>query len=792
MQEIHLIHHSHTDLGFTDLPSTALALHVEFVRQAVQCADATADYPDDARFRWTCESALMTDRYLRQATAAEKARFAEAVRRGQIEVAAMPDNIVGLIDGPQWQAIVRRCAPLWKTYGARVAMQNDINGFPWGLLPGLRAQGIDAVWMGCNGDTSVPLCAAPDVWWWEGPEGKRTLVWYGTHYCFGFELFHATEWRRGPVPSAADVWYNPPSPGETWDTSKENLDAAERILRGKLAAMGHYKFPVVAFQVTNMWRMDNDPPSRQIADFVKAWNAGGRKPRLVMSTPSRFLARLRETAGERITVVRRGDWQDWWSDGMTSTPELLAANQRAKRILADLPAAARLLGAENVLEKLPAYDDAWEDAIHFDEHTWGAYNSISQPYHPYTAGGAAEKALFAYRAAERAGLARKAVLQSGRDYCDFSRTRCFRVLNPGPTPRSGWVEIPATVIRFPCNAVRELAGGKIYPLEDIREPIWSQPDLRSAPFDIPNDVWSWHVQRRRFFLSNVAPGQTMNFELVESDRPDALPDNGLTVQWDEKNGRIASLRTAAGAELVDAAAPHGMGQIVVETLKDRGQRLVLANRDRELLRRQFRDEPVTLVHARLEKTAYASSLLTAWEHPLLHRVEQRWDVLQSAPRAVLTTTIWTREVADPCALYLALPLSAPGAKIVYDSAGHETVFGPDNMPGTCAEALCQNAGLIFRGSSQAILVGTPDTPLGCVGGTMLRRKILAPFVPPNAHYYVNVTNNYWHTNFSILKAGKLVLRHWIEPADAKRASLPMLSDELWAYPIRDPRARKSP
>ena len=281
----------------------------------------------------------MVERFLHEATPEKKARFAKAVERGQIEVAAMPDNIVGLVDGPEWAAVVRRLSPLWRTYGARVAMQNDINGFPWGLLPRLREQGIEAVWMGCNGDTSVPLTPTPDAWWWEGPDGKRMLAWSGTHYCFGFELFHASEWRRGPVPSAADVWYNPPSPGETWKTSPEDLDAAEQILHEKLATMGHYKHAVVAFQVTNMWRMDNDPPSRQIADFVKAWNAGGRKPRLVMSTPSRFLARLRETAGDQITTVRRGDWQDWWSDGLATAPELLVASQQAKRILADLPAA---------------------------------------------------------------------------------------------------------------------------------------------------------------------------------------------------------------------------------------------------------------------------------------------------------------------------------------------------------------------------------------------------------------------------------------------------------------------
>ena len=151
---------------------------------------------------------------------------------------------------------------------------------------------------------------------------------------------------------------------------------------------------------------------------------------------------------------------------------------------------------------------------------------------------------------------------------------------------------------------------------------------------------------------------------------------GLKVTWDEARGRIASLRTADGTELIDAAAAHGLGQVVVETLKDRGQRYVLAARNRELLAKQFRDEPVKLLSARQETTGYANSLVTTWEHPLLHRVEQRWDVLKAIPRAMLTTTIWTKEIADPCGLYVAFPLSAPKAEIVYDSVGERNGLRP--------------------------------------------------------------------------------------------------------------------
>ena len=543
---------------------------------------------------------------------------------------------------------------LWKTYGARVAMQNDVNGFPWGLLPKLREHGIDAVWMGCNSDTSVPLTPTPDAWWWEGPDGKRMLVWSGTHYCFGFELFHASEWRRGPVPSANDVWYNPPSPGETWKISNEDLDASERILREKLAKMEHYKFPVVAFQVTNHWRMDNDPPSRQIADFVKAWNAGQRHaeasdvdtkpiPGPVAGDvrwrdcygPPRRLARLVERRHLHRAGVARCE-----SAGEADTWRLSWCGCRV-----GLWQVASLPDAPHIGNSRHEYDEAWRNAILFDEHTWGSYNSIAQPYHPRSAGGFAEKAVFAYRAAERAKLARKAIFRADDDYCDFSRTRYVRVLNPGTTVRSGWVVIPATAIRFPANFTRELATREILPLEDLREPEWSKPDLTSAPYDRPNDVWAWHVKQRRFFLANLPPGETRDFELIDAKdhRDQPTTKRGLHVAWDEPRGRIASLRTEDGTELIDSTAPYGLGQIVVETLKDSGQRYVLANRDQTLLAEQFRDEPVKLLESALERSYYRVSLATAWEHPLVHRVEQRFCVLNFAPRAELTTIIWTRE-----------------------------------------------------------------------------------------------------------------------------------------------------
>src|SRR5438093_43462 len=102
LREVHLIHHSHTDFGFTDLPSTAWDFHVEHLRQAIQCAEDTKDYPEEARFRWVCESLWIVERFLANAMLRERRQFGRLVASGQIEVTAMPCNTTGLVTKNEW------------------------------------------------------------------------------------------------------------------------------------------------------------------------------------------------------------------------------------------------------------------------------------------------------------------------------------------------------------------------------------------------------------------------------------------------------------------------------------------------------------------------------------------------------------------------------------------------------------------------------------------------------------------------------------------------------------------
>ena len=66
--EIYFVEHSHTDIGYTRPQSEILAEHMRYIDYALDYCDQTDNMPDDAKFRWTCESAWVTREYLRSQT----------------------------------------------------------------------------------------------------------------------------------------------------------------------------------------------------------------------------------------------------------------------------------------------------------------------------------------------------------------------------------------------------------------------------------------------------------------------------------------------------------------------------------------------------------------------------------------------------------------------------------------------------------------------------------------------------------------------------------------------------
>ena len=167
------------------------------------------------------------------------------------------------------------------------------------------------------------------------PDGRRLFVWLNIGYGSGFDFFEPAEWRRGPVPRAADTRYRPPRAGDILRTDEASLRAAHQLCLERLRQLEQsgYRHELLTISITSQWRFDNDPPFPPLADFVAAWNRLGLEPRLRLTTVADAMQRMEKVMGPTAPEYA-GEWTDWWANGTASAPREVAASRAAKRFLA--------------------------------------------------------------------------------------------------------------------------------------------------------------------------------------------------------------------------------------------------------------------------------------------------------------------------------------------------------------------------------------------------------------------------------------------------------------------------
>jgi hypothetical protein len=107
--DILVMHHSHTDIGYTHPQPVWWELSRRFIDEALDLCEETADWPEASRMRWTCESTEPVLHWLASASARQVDRLKHFVQAGQVSVAGFPWNFVGIMDLEQY---TRALAPV--------------------------------------------------------------------------------------------------------------------------------------------------------------------------------------------------------------------------------------------------------------------------------------------------------------------------------------------------------------------------------------------------------------------------------------------------------------------------------------------------------------------------------------------------------------------------------------------------------------------------------------------------------------------------------------------------------
>lgn len=753
VKQLDLVHFSHTDYGFTDHPAVCRDMQVRYLDIALDAALATGDLPEAARFRWTAETTIAVNDWWQVASPARRAQLLEAIRAGQIEITALPFNNTPYLNRDQWEVMMRWLPDeLWRECKPQSAIQNDVNGFPRAGARVLLDRGVRYLFSGINSDSGGLPLPRLTAFWWRQPDGRRLLVWMSLSYGDGFFFFETEEWRRGPLPLAADGRFRPPRAGDILRTDEASLRRAHQqcVRRIRQFEQAGYRHSVLVLSMTSMWRYDNDPPFPPLSDFVSAWERLGLQPRLRLATVTEAMKHLETEAGPTAPEFQ-GEWTDWWANGTLCAPREVAASRFAKRHLA--AARSPVWGP---LDK-PAQDRIEEltrELCLFDEHTWGSGMSVGQPYSLDAQGQWNEKARLAWRPMALAEWllgrrARSRLAPEGEG---------LWLANPTSRPFNGWATLITSCLRDDYRSLVEPVTGARLPLYFEPGPLWGRPQ---KPEDLSREdvsaTFPDQVVKRfaRFWVEHLPAESVRRFELSKSVIEEAAEAGqgraAPVVSVDEQGWPVAATWPGMAKPLFTS----GLGDFVSVKVNAFAPRWALQDiwgtGDRSK-RQQLQKEKLEFVTARaggkasLEETPHTLRYTQPLEHPRLRWATRRLELWKREPRARLTFRLNRISSFEPELLCIVHPMPCDGTLPRLSSGGMAFTPFTDQLPGTCRDYFAIDGWAHYGTPEGHWLWVSRDAPLITLDGPHPKSHLDAP--PPRTGRVVAIVfDNFWYTNF---------------------------------------------
>ena len=712
---VYILHHTHLDIGYTHVQADVLKRQHAHIRRALEIIRQTADYPPEARFRWNPEGLWAVDEFLRTANEDERTAFLEAVRSGSIGLDAFYANVLtGLCRPEELFELLRWARDLRQEHDVTIesAMITDIPGYTWGVVPTLAQSGVRYLSLGPNRAHRVgrTLAAWGDKpFYWQSPCGQhKVLCWMAGQ---GYSWFHGTARTT-----------------ESFGGRELTSSFDGQRLLGYLSQLEAEGYPYDLVQLRYSVDTDNGPPDPGLPELVRAWNEKYASPRLALTTTHALFRELEQRYADAIPTVS-GDFTPYWEDGAASSTHETAVNRAA---------AERLVQAETLWTLLrPAefpgeeFDAAWREVVLFDEHTWGSWNSISEPESPFTRQQWNTKRRFVLEGERRS----RALIDAATAKLappDDAVTR-FAVFNT-----SSWTR--GEVIILPADWKR--AGDRVTDADG--RPVVSQR-LRTGELAVlVQDVPPLGTAVYRLSPGEPHAGATVQ---VSGTR---LTNERLTVEIDPQTGTVSSLRDrASDVELVDPNAVGGLGDYlyVAGRKPDKPQRSVL-----------MRIETV-------EAGPLVGSVRIEAQAPGCDRFSREVRLTAGADYAEMTVRLDKQAVYDPEAVYVAFPfaVSQPLARV--DLAWAIARPEEDQLPGACRNYFTAQRWVDVSNDAYGVTLATIDAPLIEIGELTTDATVVGwrERATHSSLLYSYLMNNYWETNYLAAQPGLATIRYALRP-----------------------------
>jgi alpha-mannosidase len=682
---VYILPHSHVDIGYTNTQAKVLKLHMDNIDAAIDLAEKTADYPVGARYKWTTEAIWVVDNMQ------IFIRSQQLAREHDIEINTM--------------------------------FQGDVPGASWGLATQSEQTGIKYFLSGPNASDRIGNLAKwqDKPFYWMSPSGKqRFLFWQCQPYSIGYTL------KGSKIPNFFSV--DDPKPYYTGHPSENFLNP---YLFSYLADLEQNRFPYDMTILT--WAMsDNAPIDPELPDAVKAWNQHFSSPKLVITSVKQFFGDFEGKYKSQIPHLA-GDYTEYWTDGVSSAARETALSRESSDRLKQVAA----IWASRNETGYPAdkFNAAWKNLLLYNEHTWGAYNSVDEPDNEKVKSEWAVKQGYVLQANRQIDTLMQQALHT-----TSSKPGAIAVYNTLSWARTGIVYV-APSLSATGDLVKDENGARV-PSQRL-----STGELAFVATDVPqfgNRIYTIHPGK----AYSAGNAKITNKQLT----------NGIyTIDIEQSTGDIDHITKNSGNKtiiLVDSAGFNKYLYMPGDSLKNL--------------------QSSSEAHISIKENGpLVVSLLITSRAPGANSLVREVKLVSGIDQIELINTIDKIAVRQKESVHFAFPFHVPAAQVHYSIPWGSITAEADQLPNANKNWYTVQRWVDVSNADYGVTWSSPDAPLFEIGdittagllGGLHHSPLWLTFTPQSPTLYSWVINNLWHTNFRADQEGKVTFHYLFKAHD---------------------------
>ncbi len=749
IKTVYVIHHSHTDIGYTDLQERVIVNQVNYIETALELMKKE----ENKNFRWNCETLFCVEEFFKTASEEQKQQFFSLAKENKLGLSANYLNFNDLLDAP----VCKQRIGEWSKYFAengvdmRTAMFVDINGISMGCRDAMIDNGVEFLYANIHCHHGMyPLFQNQNAFFWENKAGKRLLVWNGEHYNIGNAL--------GIKPNRAIYYMHGTYFGQTSLPTDpvENLHNTMTAYIDSCESQG-YPYDFIPVSVSGVFS-DNAPPETEILHTIEGFNElYGDEVTIRMVSLQELYAEIKDKLTD--VPVYHGDLTDWWANGVGTTPYAVKhyreAQQRyylCKRLDPKMeehyPALARM---------------AQDNMLLYAEHTWGHSSTISNPYDTMVLNMDARNNSYASKAHEAASTMLAKISKGLGDTLRYYSTNgkikvCNRSNLDGKAKVEYYIEngqLEAVEIR---NENGQLIPSQISP--HPRGKLISFVDDFKANTDKYYTFTEIHPKRQGFNSRQCYVGAESIKDIINNYDPDTYK---LPYAYENPFFKLCYRPHVGITSFIDKRTSTemlGKGEVPFFTPIHEVTEAITGDERRQLGRN------IRGTHA-IRSVGHLDEVVLEQRGPVFTQLRFRFtlpgtihsDVIvkfyEEIPRVDFWLEIGKTLSTDIESIFLPLSLNVNNSQTWIKKGTEAFRPGIDQLPGTCMEYYMSDNGISYTAPEGSVMISTQDVPLLYMGEMIHHPIQLCDNKPENNQrpVYSWVMNNTWETNFKMDLSG---------------------------------------